>query len=73
MCSDGGDSSALLGQTLFCSGIVFTLELKVPVRISELTGWALGTSIGDEDVEKESMLQFVWINISSQTLVSSVV
>ena len=29
-CSDGGDSSVLLGQTLLCSAIVFTLESEVP-------------------------------------------
>ena len=29
-CSDGGDSSALSGQTLLCSGIVFALESEVP-------------------------------------------
>ena len=28
-CSDGGDSSALSGQTLLCSGIVFALESEV--------------------------------------------
>ena len=34
--SDGGDSSALSGQTLLCSGIVFALE-------SEVLGSNLGT------------------------------
>ena len=28
--------------------------------------------ISDEDVEEESMLQFAWVHISSQTMVSSV-
>ena len=29
-CSGGGDSSALSGQTLLCSGIIFSLESRGP-------------------------------------------
>ena len=44
-CSDGGDSSALLGQTLLCSGIVFALESEVPgLNLGAGTDSALGTS-----------------------------
>ena len=49
-CSDGGDSSALWGQTLLCSGIVFALESEVPgSNLGAGTDSALGTTIGDED------------------------
>ena len=62
-CGDGGDSSALLGQSLLCSGIIFTLESEVPVsNLRARTDSVLGTSIGDEDVKKESMLQFICVN-----------
>ena len=63
LCSDGGDSSALSGQTLLCSGIVFALESEVPgSNLRAGTDSALGTTIGDEDVEKESMLQFICVD-----------
>ena len=63
LCSDGGDSSALWGQTLLCSGIVFALESEVPgSNLGARTDSALGTTIGDEDVEKESMLQFICVD-----------
>ena len=63
VCSDGGDSSALSGQTLLCSGIVFALESEVPgSNLGAGTDSALGTTIGDEDVEKESMLQFICVD-----------
>ena len=42
MCSDGADSSALLVQTLLCSGIVFALELEI-LGSNLRTDWALGT------------------------------
>ena len=62
-CSDGGDSSALSGQTLLCSGIVFALESEVlGSNLGAGTDLALGTTIGDEDVEKESMLQFICVD-----------
>ena len=62
-CSDGGDSSTLLGQTLLCSGIIFTLELEIlGLNLGARTDSALGTSIGDEDVKKESMLQFICVD-----------
>ena len=62
-CSDGGDSSALSGQTLLCSGIVFALESEDPgSNLGAGTDSALGTTIGDEDVEKESMLQFICVD-----------
>ena len=45
-CSDGGDSSALSGQTLLCSGIVFALESIVPgSNLGAGTDSALGTTI----------------------------
>ena len=45
-CSDGGDSSALLGQTLLCSGIIFALESEVPgLNLGAGTDSALGTTI----------------------------
>ena len=44
-CSDGGDSSALSGQTLLCSGIVFALESEVPgSNLGAGTDSALGTT-----------------------------
>ena len=64
LCSDGGDSSALSGRTLLCNGIVFALESKVPgLNLGAGTDSALSTSIGDEDVEKESMLQFICVDM----------
>ena len=45
-CSDGGDSSALSGQTLLCSGIVFALESEVPgSNLGAGTDSALGTTL----------------------------
>ena len=62
-CSDGGDSSTLSGQTLLCSGIIFALELEVlGSNLGARTDSALGTTIGDEDVERESMLQFICVD-----------
>ena len=62
-CSDRGDSSALLGQTLLCSGIVFALESEVPAsNLRARTDSALSTSIGNEDVKKESMLQIICVD-----------
>ena len=63
MCSNGGDSSTLSGQTLLCSGIVFALESEVlGLNLGARTDSALNTSIGNEDVEKESMLQFICVD-----------
>ena len=45
-CSDRGDSSALLGQILLCSGIVFALESEVPgSNLGARSDSALGTSL----------------------------
>ena len=62
-CSDRGDSSKILGQILLCSGIIFTLELEVlGSNLGAGTDLALGTSTGNEDVKKESMLQFIHVD-----------
>ena len=61
LCSDGGDSSALSGQTLLCSGIVFALESEVLGLVMRMLR------------KNPCRNLFVWIHISSQTMVSSVV
>ena len=62
-CSDGGDFSALLDKILLCSGIVFALESEVlGSNLRAKTDSALGTSIDNEDVKKESMLQFICVD-----------
>ena len=67
-CSDGGDSSALL-----CSGITFTLNSRG--YSFKFENW-LSTLIGNENAQKKSIQKLlrniVWIQISSQTKVSSV-
>ena len=59
-CSDGGDSSALWGQTLLYSGIVFTLEWEVPgLNLRAGTDLALGTSMSPSSPRSGDWYQLI--------------
>ena len=64
-CSDGGDSSALSGQTLLCSGIVFALESEVPG--SNLGAGTDSALQNHRQINRSSKLPLAQLNIRRKT------